>query len=180
MPLVEQRICARHIYARWRKRNSGKDLQLQFWITARSSNEPEMRKQLDIMEGLENGVKAKEDLLEHWLVQDWCAAFFSDIIKCDVIDNNMCETFNGVILEARYKPIISMLEEIRVYVMKRLVAKREYVKQWKIYFAPRILEKLEKVRRLSGMWEVQWNGNGRHEVYRDNVAHERESYTIRL
>ena len=151
MPLVEQRMCARHIYARWGKRNSGKDLQLQFWITARSSNEPEMRKQLDIMEGLDNGVKAKEDLLEHWPVQDWCAAFFSDIIKCDVIDNNMCETFNGVILEARCKPIISMLEEIRVYVMKRLVAKREYVKQWKTDFAPRILEKLEKANRLSGI-----------------------------
>ena len=92
----------------------------------------------------------------------------------------MCETFNGVILEARCKPIISMLEEIRVYVMKRLVAKREYVKKWKTDFALRILEKLEKVRRLSGMWEVQWNGNGRHEVYRDNVAHNRESYIIRL
>ena len=68
MPLVEQRMCARHIYARWGKRNLGKKLQLQFWINARSSNEPEMRKQLDIMEGLDNGVKAKEDLLEHWPV----------------------------------------------------------------------------------------------------------------
>ena len=67
----------------------------------------------------------------------------------------MCETFNDVILEARCKPIISMLEEIRVYVMKRLVAKREYVKKWKTDFAFRILEKLEKTKRLSGMWEVQ-------------------------
>ena len=87
-------MCKTYIYARWGKQNSGKDLQLQFWITARFSNEPEMRKQLDIMEGLKIRVKAKEDLLEHWLVQDWCAAFFSDIIKCDVIDNNMCEIFN--------------------------------------------------------------------------------------
>ena len=70
MPLVEHRMCVGHIYARWGKRNSGKDLQLQFWITARSSNKPKMRKQLDIMEGLDNGVKAKEDLLEHWPVQD--------------------------------------------------------------------------------------------------------------
>ena len=59
MSLVEQRMCARHINARWGKRNSGKDLQLQFWIIARSSNEPEMRKKLDIMERLDNEVKAK-------------------------------------------------------------------------------------------------------------------------
>ena len=65
MPLVEQRMCARHIYARWGKRNAGKKLQLQFCVTARSTNEPEMRKQLDLLVALDNGAKAKEDLLEH-------------------------------------------------------------------------------------------------------------------
>ena len=106
-----------------------------------------MRKQLDLLVALDNGAKAKEDLLEHWPVQNWCAAFFSDIIKCDVIDNNMCETFNGVIVEARCKPIISMLEDIRLYVMKMLVTKKQFVNKWKTDYAPRILEKLEKSRR---------------------------------
>ncbi|XVF65088.1 hypothetical protein PTKIN_Ptkin09bG0218700 [Pterospermum kingtungense] len=181
LPLVEQRMCARHIYARWGKRNSGKELQYQFWVTARSPNEPEMRKQLDDMAELENGLAAKEDLLEHWPVQGWCQAFFSDVVKCDVIDNNMCETFNGVILEARCKPIISMLEEIRIYVMKRLVLKREYMKKWKTNYAPRILERLEKSRKLAGKWEVEWNGSAKHEVYWDDAEnHLRESYTVRL
>ena len=72
MQLVEQRMCARHIYARKRKRNSRKELQLQFWIYARSLNELELRKQLDVMEGLDKGLAAKDDLLEHWLVQGWC------------------------------------------------------------------------------------------------------------
>lgn len=121
------------------------------------------------MAGLEKGEKAKDDLLEKWPVQGWCQAFFSEIIKCDVIDNNMCETFNGVILEARCKPIISMLEDIRMYIMRRLVQKRESIKKWITDFAPRILERLEKYRRLSAIWEVEWNGSGRHEVYRDNV-----------
>ena len=76
------------------------------------------------MAGLDNRARAKDDLLEHWLVQNWCAAFFSDIIKCDVIDNNMYETFNGVILEVKCKPIINILKEIRLYVMKRLVTKK--------------------------------------------------------
>ncbi|XVF74327.1 hypothetical protein PTKIN_Ptkin13bG0101500 [Pterospermum kingtungense] len=139
------------------KKNSGKELQYQFWVTARSPNEPEMRKQLDAMAELENGLAAKEDLLEHWPVQGWCQAFFSDVVKCDVIDNNMCETFNGVILEARCKPIISMLEEIRIYVMKRLVLKREYMKKWKTNYAPRILERLEKSRKLA-MATIMYEG----------------------
>ena len=63
MLLVEQKMCARHIYARWGKRNVGKKLQLQFWVTVKSTNEPEMRKQLDLLAALDNRAKAKEDLL---------------------------------------------------------------------------------------------------------------------
>ena len=66
------------------------------------------------MVGLEKGAKAKDDLLEKWHVEGWCQAFFLKIIKCDVINNNICETFHGVILEARCKLIISMLEEIKM------------------------------------------------------------------
>ncbi|XVF36348.1 hypothetical protein REPUB_Repub19eG0050800 [Reevesia pubescens] len=77
----------------------------------------------------------------------------------------MCETFNGVILEARSKPIISMLEDIRLYVMRRLVLKMDDVLRWKTNYAPRVLEKLEKSRKLSYKWEVEWNGGDKHEVY---------------
>lgn len=47
------------------------------------------------------------------------------MVKCDAIYNNMCETFNGVILEATSKPIINMLEDIRQYVMSRVVVKQK-------------------------------------------------------
>lgn len=70
-------------------------------------------------------------LLENCPITGWCQAFFfSDVIKCKVIDDNMCETFNGVILDSRSKPIISMLEDIRQYVITRIVVKREYVRKW--------------------------------------------------
>ena len=54
-----------------------------------------------------------EELLERWPILGWCLAFFNDLVKCDVNDNNMCETFNVVILKSRSKPIITMLEDIR-------------------------------------------------------------------
>lgn len=38
----------------------------------------------------------------------------------------MCETFNRVMVEARSRPVITMLEEIRRYVMNKIVTKREY------------------------------------------------------
>ena len=64
-----------------------------------------------------------EGLLERWHISSWCQAFFNDLVKCDVINNNMCETFNEAILESRSKPIITMFKDIMLYVMTRMVAK---------------------------------------------------------
>ena len=77
---------------------------------------------------------AVEELLERWPIKGWCAAYFSDVVKYHVIDNSICETFNRVMLEARSKPIIAMLEEIRRYVIQRMVVKREHVRKWKVDF----------------------------------------------
>ena len=64
-----------------------------------------------------------EESLEWWLIRGWCQAYFNDVVKCENTDNNMCETFNGVLLDARSKPISTMFEEIRQYVMTRVVIK---------------------------------------------------------
>ena len=53
--------------------------------------------------------------------------------------------------------------------------------KWKIDFAPRIIEKMEKSRRLSQRWEVEWNRSGRHEIYWDDIQRQIcESYIVRL
>ena len=57
----------------------------------------------------------------------WCKAFFPVHTKCDMLVNNICETFNAFILEARDKPIISMLEQIREKLMQRIQQRREAV-----------------------------------------------------
>ena len=48
--------------------------------------------------------------------------------KCDVIVNNMAETFNAYVVYARTKHLIDMLEDIRMALMERIVVK---VPLWK-------------------------------------------------
>ncbi|MBA0716106.1 hypothetical protein Golax_014972 [Gossypium laxum] len=43
----------------------------------------------------------------------------------NIIDNNLYEAFNSSIVESRFKSIITMLEEIRVNMIIRIVAKRK-------------------------------------------------------
>ncbi|CAI9271058.1 unnamed protein product [Lactuca saligna] len=39
--------------------------------------------------------------------------------SCESVENGFSESFNSVILDARKKPIINMLEEIRIYVKQK-------------------------------------------------------------
>lgn len=121
LPFIEHRMCARHIYARWGKKHPGKELQLQFWNIAKSTSMAEMQNNLQIMKNMIGGESAAEELLEKWPIEGWCQAFFNDMVKCEVIDNNMCETLNGVMLEARNKPIITLVEDIRRYVCEESI-----------------------------------------------------------
>ena len=53
----------------------------------------------------------------NWLLQIprkcWCKHEFSMCPRCDVLMNNLSESFNSSILIARDKPIITMMEWIR-------------------------------------------------------------------
>ena len=88
--------------------------------------------------------KLKETSKEAWewlskLDQpQWTRSYFNKFPKCDVLLNNMRESFNATILEARDKPIITLLELVRRYIMKRIESKREAVEKWKHPVGPKI------------------------------------------
>ncbi|OMO96475.1 Zinc finger, PMZ-type [Corchorus capsularis] len=179
MPFVEQRRCARHIYARWGKKFPKDELKYQFWKCAKITNEHEFNREMDVLKSMDS--TAHNYLINQWDVRYWSLAFASDFSKCDVIDNNMCETFNGVIVEAREKPIITMLEEIRLYVMRRIVKNRQQALDWKTEYGPRILAKLEKNWKRADNWEVDWDGGVAFEVYHDVIElNLRERFIVSL
>ena len=58
----------------------------------------------------------------------WCKHAFTTYSKCDVVMDNLRESFNNVILPARDKPIIAMLDWIKIYLMTRFNVMREKLK----------------------------------------------------
>ncbi|MFQ6646232.1 hypothetical protein Gotur_019107 [Gossypium turneri] len=50
----------------------------------------------------------------------WNRAFLGTTCKLDIVYNNLCEAFNSSIVEARFKSIIRMLEDIRTKIMTRI------------------------------------------------------------
>ena len=62
-------------------------------------------------------------------LSQWSRAYFSTYPKCDILLNDVCECFNSKILDAREKPIIEMLELLRLYMMQRMQQNRDLAQQ---------------------------------------------------
>ena len=72
----------------------------------------------------------------------WSRAFFSLETKCASFENGICESFNRAILEQRTKPLITMLEDIRLYVMQRLVSMNRVARKWEDTVTPSVRKRL--------------------------------------
>ncbi|RYR67957.1 hypothetical protein Ahy_A03g014430 [Arachis hypogaea] len=94
----------------------------------------------------------------------WSRSKFTFLSKCDSLVNNMSESFNAVLIEAREKPIVTMLEDIRVYMMTRWVANRERVLNYPGNIMPMIRKKLEKQASLARDWRPYWSSSSKYEV----------------
>ncbi|KAL4284915.1 hypothetical protein GQ457_16G025650 [Hibiscus cannabinus] len=167
-PNTEYRMCARHLYANWQKKWKGMNRKMCFWNCVRSTYIEEFDDNLQKLEKL--GPTSTEDLLQN-PVQHWVKAYFSATPTCDVVDNNMAEAFNAWILYARCKPIISLLEDIRVMVMSRLHVKRTWASKWRTNISPKALEKLERNMEQSTHCRLVWNGDGGFEVQHGEDQH---------
>ncbi|XP_071722523.1 uncharacterized protein [Rutidosis leptorrhynchoides] len=154
-------MCARHIYENWAKTYKGDKLQLQFWQLAKSANMADFR---IAKEGLLQLTKEGCATLFQLEPKHWCKAFFSEEFKCDNVDNNICEVFNSKIIDARCKPVILMLEDIRVVVMTRLQKQRDEVAKWTRQYGPRIAKKLDENFAASRHCHPIWNGDDRYEI----------------
>ncbi|KAL0303085.1 UNVERIFIED_CONTAM: hypothetical protein Sradi_6176600 [Sesamum radiatum] len=112
------------------------------WKAARASTVGEFKMRMEEMKKLDQGAF---DWFNDKPPQEWSKSHFNEIPKCDMLLNNCCESFNANIMDARDKPILTMLEWIREYLMKRLQENRDRAsKKWKGTLCPKIKKLLQK------------------------------------
>jgi len=96
--------------------------------------------------------------------QHWSRAWFRLGSNCDSVDNNMCESFNKWIVEARFFPIITMLEAIRRKVMIRIQEQGTKADRWMGAICPHIMRKLNTYITMAGYCHAISNGADKFEV----------------
>jgi hypothetical protein len=161
LPRAEHRMCARHIYANWRKKHRAHDLQKKFWAIAKASNIEDFNYYKAKL-ALETPQGAKD--IMNTEPKHWARAFFVVGSMCESIDNNLCESFNHAIVESRFYPIISMLEKIRYKIMTRIQENRTKCEKWHGTICPNIFKKLKVIIQRTQFMDVLWNGKEGFEV----------------
>uniref|UniRef100_A0A2N9G1J5 SWIM-type domain-containing protein n=1 Tax=Fagus sylvatica TaxID=28930 RepID=A0A2N9G1J5_FAGSY len=126
-----------------------------------ASTEREFERRMEYLKGLNE--KAWK-----WLskipAKQWCKAYFTKRVLSDCLVNNISESFNAMILLARDKPILSMLEWIRVRLMTRLHTKRIGMEKYGGSVCPNVQDKLEKLKMESRSFFAMPSGRFKYEV----------------
>ncbi|XP_058776608.1 uncharacterized protein LOC131650925 [Vicia villosa] len=172
---VEQRLCAKHLYGNWKKKNPGLEFKEVMWSAARATTVPQWERAMARMKNMKQSAwKEMIDIPAHY----WSQSHFKKYSKCDLQVNNMCEAFNRAILEYRDKPIITLLEGIKHYLTKRLTMQKELTSSYNGDICPKIQVSLEKNKKIAQHWTPTWHGDDDMAIY--GVTNGRDTYVVNL
>ncbi|WVY91036.1 hypothetical protein V8G54_036550 [Vigna mungo] len=159
---VEHRLCVRHLYNNYKKKFGGgviiRDLMM---AAAKATYQQDWERKMGELKNV--NIDAY-----NWLLaiptKCWCKHAFSCYPRCDVLINNLSESFNSTILLARDKPIITMMEWIRTYIMRRFATLREKATTYTGVVMPKPRKRLDREVEKSGNWIPTWAGAAKFEV----------------
>lgn len=77
--------------------------------------------------------------------------------------NNICESFNSKLVDARDKPIITCVEYIREYMMKRIVLVQKTIEKCDGPLTPTASIIFEATKKAAHKYIVTWNGRDLYE-----------------
>ncbi|XP_050157563.1 uncharacterized protein LOC126631486 [Malus sylvestris] len=139
----------------------GKTLKDALWSIARTTTVPYFKNAMEDMKKL-------DEKAYNWLVKKsthhWSKSNFETYPKCDMLLNNLCESFNVVILVPRQKPIVTMLLLIHTLLMKRIQMRRDIMVNKVGDLCPKIKKKLDEAKIQSGRCIAQWSGGAKFQV----------------
>ncbi|XP_058749599.1 uncharacterized protein LOC131622543 [Vicia villosa] len=151
---IEHRLCLRHLYANFKKKFGGGALIRDIMMgAAKATYQQGWQQKMNELKGVDPKAWA-------WLMgvptNSWCKHAFSFYSKCDVLMNNIAESFNATILVARDKPILTMCEWIRKYLMNRCSNSALKLEKWPHTIMPIPRKRLDTEVAMSGHWLPTW------------------------
>ena len=83
---------------------------------------------------------------------------------CDLLLNKVCEVFNRQLIEARDQPIITALEYIQKYLMKRKMKFNKIMAKASGPLTPTATKLFQDIKTKASQQNVLWNGGNKYQV----------------
>ncbi|GJW47535.1 heat stress transcription factor B-4-like protein [Tanacetum coccineum] len=113
-------------------------------------------------------LKTMNPKAHEWLnkipAEHWARSHFSGRAKSVLLLNNICKVFNGKIVGGRDKPMITLLEYIREYCMKRIKNVQGVMDKCIGPLTPTATRIMESIKKEAHLMKVQWNGANKYQV----------------
>ncbi|XP_021730019.1 uncharacterized protein LOC110696989 [Chenopodium quinoa] len=159
VPYADTRFCVRHIWANFKLQFSGSTFKELFWSEARATFDFEV-----VMESIRFLSKEAFEYLSDIPAKHWSRHAFSTHPKSNMLLNNICETFNAVMKEAKDKPILTQMEWLRRYVMKRNNDKWDAYQKMERKVVPYVKKLFQKIEPAARHCIVQLSRGDSYEV----------------
>ncbi|GAA0173330.1 hypothetical protein LIER_26970 [Lithospermum erythrorhizon] len=142
MPNVDHRFCVRHLHGNFKRAVfNAQAFEDVLWLAATSTTIQFFKHPMEKMKKLDPNAF---DWFKDKCPTTWSRAYFSSTVKCDILLNNLCECFNAFILDARDKPILTLLSMIEDLIMVRMQMNRNKVEAGEGKICPKVRLKLRK------------------------------------
>ncbi|XP_061353582.1 uncharacterized protein LOC133298332 [Gastrolobium bilobum] len=162
MPGAYHRFCVQHVWKNFIKQWKDKAIRAMVWECSRCTTVPQFQQ---CMARLKVKNEAAWKYLDGIQPSSWVKAYFRHWPKCDNIINNMAEVWNAKIVGYRSKSIITLLEELRCYIMRRMAAHQRVLGTVRGKIASAQQLKLDQLKVLSNSWTPTWTGNLQQDMY---------------
>ncbi|XP_071694905.1 uncharacterized protein [Rutidosis leptorrhynchoides] len=144
-----------------KKKWNGKVYKNHLWTCATASTVPEFER---AMKNLKEFNKDCHKYLDDIPPRHWARSHFTGRAVSDVLLNNMCEVLNRWLVDARDKPIITSLEYVREYLMKRIVNVLGNIKKHNGILTPYATKQFEVIKKDASKLTVLWSGSQQYQV----------------
>jgi hypothetical protein len=162
LPNAEHRFCVRHLHANLKlKGYTGKAFKDEVWGAARATNIHTFNYHMQRILAMDKGAhKYLCDVPK----SSWSRHAFSCHTKSELLLNNLAESFNAWIKDARSKPILTMCEETHRQLMARFQQKRKGIQSTNYVICPKAHRKLEKAKSDARNCISRWQNEQQFEV----------------
>ncbi|XP_072077749.1 uncharacterized protein [Arachis hypogaea] len=148
-PNANHRFCTMHIWQNFRKKWNDLQLKMCMWYCAKATTTQDFNAAMERLKRINAGTW---EYLDKISPKQWSRAHFSEYPKLDNYTNNNCEVFNAKVKKMRSKPIITMLEEVRCYVMRIMARNKKVLVGYSGRLAPTQQSRLEREKRENNKW----------------------------